>query len=273
MKKGVLFLFVVSLLSLLFLQIVSASSYTLELSQVGNRVIVNEDINLDAIKTITLELPADYSHLSVSSDYNLDSNNLTISGKSLKLSYITSKGIFNSAEGFYFAQRISYPENFDNAQIKLILDSGVVVKDKDIFPTNYRLESDGERIVIVWGKNNVTKNNENIIFVSLEDLSKGFNIYSLSGLIIFIILVAVIIIAYKKYSKKNEKNFEEHLIESEKKIIAELKKADRNTLWQKQLQTSSGFSKAKLSRVIRNLESRGLIKKVPYGNTNKISLK
>jgi len=43
-------------------------------------------------------------------------------------------------------------------------------------------------------------------------------------------------------------------------------------MWQKQLQLKTGFSKAKLSRVIRNLESRSLVKKIPFGNANKIRL-
>ena len=66
---------------------------------------------------------------------------------------------------------------------------------------------------------------------------------------------------------------EEHLIESEKAVIAELKNADKKELWQKQLQLKTEFSKAKLSRVIRNLEARNIIQKTPYGNTNKIKLK
>jgi uncharacterized membrane protein len=44
-------------------------------------------------------------------------------------------------------------------------------------------------------------------------------------------------------------------------------------LWQKQIQNSTGFSKAKVSRLVRNLESRGLVKKIPFGNTNKIRLR
>ena len=64
-----------------------------------------------------------------------------------------------------------------------------------------------------------------------------------------------------------------YLLDTEKNIIEELKKADRNELWQRQIQSSTGFSKAKVSRLIRKLESRGLITKIPFGNTNKIRLK
>jgi uncharacterized membrane protein len=63
------------------------------------------------------------------------------------------------------------------------------------------------------------------------------------------------------------------LLDTEKKVIEELKKADRNELWQKQIQNLTGFSKAKVSRLIRDLETRGLVKKIIFGNTNKIRLK
>ena len=78
----------------------------------------------------------------------------------------------------------------------------------------------------------------------------------------------------KNISEEKEKTSEKYgyLLDTEKKVIEELKKADKNELWQKQIQIATGFSKAKLSRLIRNIEARGLIKKIPMGNTNKIKL-
>ncbi len=65
----------------------------------------------------------------------------------------------------------------------------------------------------------------------------------------------------------------EYLLEDEKKIIELLRKSNRRENWQRKIQEELEFSKAKLSRMVRNLESRGLIEKVPIGNTNKIKLK
>ena len=77
----------------------------------------------------------------------------------------------------------------------------------------------------------------------------------------------------KKKTKSKIERIEEHLMESEKKVIDELRNADKKELWQKQLQLKTEFSKAKLSRVIRDLEARNIIQKIPFGNTNKIKLK
>jgi len=62
-----------------------------------------------------------------------------------------------------------------------------------------------------------------------------------------------------------------NLFEEERAIIEIL--LEKGELWQKQLVLQTGISKVKLSRKLRNLEAKGLIEKVPYGNTNKIRLK
>lgn len=63
------------------------------------------------------------------------------------------------------------------------------------------------------------------------------------------------------------------LLESEQKVIQCLINAKDQQLMQYQLQKLTGFSKPKLSRVLRSLEQRGLIEKHPRGSTNLIKLK
>ena len=141
---------------------------------------------------------------------------------------------------------------------------------------------------------NVKQNDNFAIFVNLEDMvNKG-----LSPIVIFLVIFVpfgifwFIVLKRKNLSQKKstkapskksvtkrkkvevtESEKYNHLLDTEKKIIEELKKVDRNELWQRQLQASTGFSKAKISRLIRNLEARGLVTKIPFGNTNKIRLK
>jgi uncharacterized membrane protein len=89
----------------------------------------------------------------------------------------------------------------------------------------------------------------------------------------FILLASLLYLYNIRKRKKIIKGIEKHLIESEKKVIDELKKSENNEIWQKQLLTKTEFSKAKLSRIIKNLEKRDLVRKVPIGNTNKVVLK
>jgi uncharacterized membrane protein len=61
------------------------------------------------------------------------------------------------------------------------------------------------------------------------------------------------------------------LIDKEQQVVDFLKQ--NGEVWQKQIQQATSFSKAKVSRILRNLEERGVVTKTIYGNTNKISLK
>ena len=62
-----------------------------------------------------------------------------------------------------------------------------------------------------------------------------------------------------------------NLYEDEKSIVRTLQSL-RGEAWQKELQIKTGLSKVKLSRRLRALEEKGVVEKVPYGNTNRIRL-
>jgi uncharacterized membrane protein len=246
MEKGGIILVIFSLLAL---NIVIASSYSLEFNQTGNKMVVMEGV--DGLQNRSY----------------VDSDSLNFAGKEI-----------------YFLNKVTFPENFSDATLILNLEKGIVIKNKEIFPLGYNIKSDGQTISINWNLTNVKKGDNFAIFVNLENTNTGGLSY-LAIIIFSIILLGIIL--FLIYNKKNknkspirkrkartkESGNYDYLLDTEKKIIEELKKADRNELWQKQIQNSTGFSKAKVSRLVRNLESRGLVKKIPFGNTNKIRLK
>jgi len=180
---------------------------------------------------------------------------------------------FNQSGGeSSFLKKIVFDNNYSNAEIILNLEKGVVIENKEVFPEGYKIETDGEVISIKWDLRNVTNGQTFAIFVNLEKPNQINYFYS--GVILFILILAIMaFIFYLRKKNKKEKKSYGYLLDSEKKIISELDKAERKELWQKQLQISTQFSKAKLSRLLRNLESRGLIKRIPLGNTNRIVLK
>ena len=235
------------------LSLVSATSYNLEFNQIGKQLVIKENINEIQTKN-----------------------------------YVDSESMNSAGNEIYFIKKINFPDNFDKAEIKLNLEKGIVVKPEEIFPTDYKIESDGQTLSIIWKLNSVKKSEVLAFFVTLENINRSYIIFYLISGIIVILVIGYF--AYKKFSKqstkqksakiktkhksKQEKKKEEYdfLLDTEKKVINELKKADRNELWQKQIQNATGFSKAKVSRLIRTLEARGLIKKISFGNTNKIRL-
>lgn len=236
--------------------LISASTYSIEFTQVGDKIVVKEIIN------------------GIEQESYVDNDILNIQGSNI-----------------YFIKKIIFPANFTESLIKLNLDSGVIVNDDEIFPADYKVETDGKIISISWYTYNVSTQKNLALYVSLLDTKKVMTLPEvilriLAGLFILVMMVIVYrAIKNKRITSKPEKrenkpikkeikkDVYDYLLDTEKKVIEELKKADRNELWQKQIQNTTGFSKAKVSRLIRNLEARGLIVKIPFGNTNKIRLK
>lgn len=239
---------------------------------------------LDSTSDLELRLPKDFSNLEINSEYKLEefSKYYLIkinSTNNLYIKYITQSMIDKSKDRYSFVSR-DYLNKTQN--IRLVLpESAILLEDGLVFPEPDLISSDGRSVILIW-----EDYNEKQIVIDYEFLEEKTFIWYLIILIIILSFVLYLVFQRKIFKKKIEKikgknkktntkseAIEEHLIESEKAVISELKKAEKNQLWQKQLQTKIGFSKAKLSRTIRNLESRNLIQKIPLGNTNKIKLK
>jgi len=268
---------------------VSAVDYLyIEFNQVGEKMLVKEVINFDNESEIQLDIPEDARAVSVSTDYMLDNDLLKARGKNIEISYITNENLEKVKSNYYFIDKLEFGFDIQKLEIKLILDEGFVVDKEDIFPKPTLIGTDGRTISISWEFEDFKKEDNIPIFVVLTDIGQDFDIYLVLAvfLIVLVLLISYFyfvrrksvgkgaIVKKRRASKLKERDeIEAHLLESEKAVINELKKADKNELWQKQLQLKTGFSKAKLSRVVRNLESRNLIRKIPLGNTNKVKLK
>lgn len=273
---------------ILFINHAYASSYYAEFNQIANNLVVKEVVHLDKKANFEINLPADYSKLDVIGNYSRNGSKLSFYDSSAIVIYATSSYLDNAKKGFYFVKKIIYPENFTNFTMRLNLDRGVFIRNNEAYPTDYNIGTDGETISLTWQRTDVKKGESVPVFVNLEDIKNNQNYIWIWGIIIGIIILAGAYLLYKRFekikikkvaktkqknSKKETKEDYDYLLDTEKKVIEELKKADRNELWQKQIQNTTGFSKAKVSRLIRNLEARGLVKKIPFGNTNKVRLK
>lgn len=287
MKKLVVFL----AFALFFIILAGAISATIETNYYiyEKKVLVRHFF--DSTADLELRIPADSASLEINSEYKIEEFSgyhlLKInSTKNLSVSYITQSMIDKSKDRYSFVSR-NYLN--DAQKIKLVLpESAVLFEQGLLFPEPDEISSDGRSVILIWNDYR-----EKQIVVDYEFAKKRNFIFYIIILILILFFIVYFIFQRKifkkkiegiksKYGKskktgaiKNEKlqEIEEHLMESEKAVIDELKKAERNQLWQRQLQISTGFSKAKLSRIIRNLEARNLIQKISFGNTNKIKLK
>ena len=248
---------------------------------------------------ISIQLPRDARAISVkdtgknSEFYILEQNNekvliATIKPDSvIEISY-TTNSFLDTGKKSYFTTEFKAMHNIKNLTFQVILPEAVSLADKfalSVFPSsNARTETDGQRISVVWQYFDVKKDANIPVFVIFKEESSA--LWGILAIAIIILVAGFVMhLFFKKEKKKIQKRnvktgkagkssgIEHYLIDSERAVINALKKSGRNESWQKQLQMQTGFSKAKLSRVIRNLESRSLIKKIPFGNTNKIVLR
>ena len=244
---------------------------------IGEKVLV--EIELDKEEIIIL--PESYSTLESSENYKLSDNKL-ITGKA-DIKFITKDYIKKTGDEYLFI--LPKPLKL-NSNIQVYLPQNYILSDNLVFPKNYDISTDGKNIILEWKD---FDESEIIIFY------KGTSVSNLIYYIIFgALLVVVAILFYfqqKKFKKKinlikekqdkvREKlknlkkvNVTKNLFGDEKKVIEYLLSKKNKSSWTKELVKNLEIPKVRLSRKLRSLLEKKLIKKESCGNENKISLK
>ncbi len=254
-------------------------NYNVTINIIDKIALVEYDLKRDIEGMISLKIPEDAKITDISyNEYEFKNGILKLNiNKNLKLKFLT-KEIIKKSDNYYVLYAINDPYYIKNLNLKVVLpEYAVLDKKENVYPST-KISTNGINIILEWNKKNLDEKESFAIFAIFRKPSNNF------WLLMTIIFAIVAILAgyiFQKFKIENAKKSKEkkelklkelHLVESELLLIKKLKKLGGEA-WQKKLQIESGFSKAKLCRIIRNLEERGLIKKIPLGNTNKIKLK
>ncbi len=156
-------------------------------------------------------------------------------------------------------------------ELEVILPPESVVIDREglLISRPVDISTDGKRIFLYW-KKSLNSGEEFSAFVQYQDKSTGISSF-------YLIFIAVLVGAagvfagYRLKIFKKDKFIEEVVSEDENKIVAEIKK--KGEIFQEDLRDSLGWSKTKISKVVRKLESKNVIVKTPYRKTNKLKIK
>lgn len=248
----VVFLFVI--------QGVFSSEYYVSVKQQEDKILVTHFISSDSLQEYTLILPESYSQINSNLNYTLSDNLVKINGDKILFSYL-QENIDSSNSRLYFLINLK-ASDFSRISVDLFSEKGYSFDENLMTPGGWGLISDGSSTIASL----YSLSSDKILVVLVKKDKKDFSwIFFLFGFFFFFLLIYYIF-----FKKKKSQNF---LLEDESKIIEFLRKSDRHESWQKKIQTEFNFSKAKLSRLLRNLESRGMLEKIAIGNTNKIKLK
>jgi len=135
-----------------------------------------------------------------------------------------------------------------------------------VYPVPDKILSDGKRIILKWYRHELTPKDSLRIFVmySQERASRGY----LLAIPAFALGTALGYLIAGRKSRKIAKM----VLTQDENLIYEILLREGGEILQEKLVRETGFSKAKVSKLVRNLEVKGIIKKEPYGKTNRIML-
>ena len=282
-----------------------ASASPLSLSE--NEILVNtETVKYDMILTFSekpqsFEIPfffeiENFTHRTNFGGYTCDANktewgskiacnfeNVTSNFGSVGLNF-AAKNTFlkNVGKSYLFETASKTPLDSNKMRLKIKLQEGFVLSEKEGIPSfspeTGTQSSDGRRIYVFWEKENVKKGEgitANVVFESLQkpepkEIDSG--IFVILGVLVVIIALLVVGILFYKKSHTGMKPAIQVLKDDERKVV-EILQNRQGQAKQRDIQADGDFSKATLSRLIKNLEERGVITTERMGRTNKIYLK
>ena len=258
---------------------ITANIYILENGE------ANIEMNLFFSKIRKIDIPV-YTEI-----YNLKSENATciissgiqktiqckLENDRVKIDYSSKEMVktINEINVFSYDMPIMWTTKY--VFVKLELPLGYALTDKvlvPVSPPNTEVGTDGRKIFLRWEFFN--KEPEDIIPLRVYYEKTGDSGASkFYGIIIAISVSAVIVFAifYLRIIKRKPELVLSVLNEAERAVVEILQNQPEEEVDQRKIVTLSGFSKAKVSRIIRSLEERGVVETIRLGRKNKVILK
>jgi DNA-binding transcriptional ArsR family regulator len=191
---------------------------------------------------------------------------------------IVSDVVAKAGNTYNFNIQLELKDDFSRVTSLVTLPIGMIIKDEnDIFPSGYRTLSNGRNILVYWELENVSRTQPlgfRVKYQSIQPSQEIFNRFYLLILVLLIVLFFVGLYALKKRKVivrkiirvRPEKIVMEVLDEYEKKVYEIVKEAGK--IKQNEVVTKTGFSKARVSRVLKSLANKKLVKVEKRGRTN-----
>ena len=195
--------------------------------------------------------------------------NLTQEKRTLELSFKTSDFVKRLDAQNYLSADLSLGQEIFSLFASFTLDEGLLISKKNdvpqIFPENATILSDGRRVIVNWNFQNVPKDKIVKFEIFYETIEKTkFPVFQ--AVLAFLLIAAVISSLFYKRMKKARQLIFSVLDEQERKILEMVSKAEQ--INQKKIVQAMNLSKAKVSRIVKKLAERGLIKVERRGRTN-----
>ena len=145
--------------------------------------------------------------------------------------------------------------------IRVNLPKGYVLYGEDYQPSEPEIIS-GERTSLVWSRTNM----QGPLSVSVKYVSATDNSWIYVVLIVLLLGIGAVAAVY--YRRKVQQALLRGFREDEQKVILFLQ--ENRVIGQNKIQHEFDFSRAKITRIVKKLEEKGLIRKESMGRSNKL---
>ena len=201
-------------------------------------------------------------------------------GRALNIKFSTSETIREMDEKKIFTANLKSPQDVEKLYLKVVLNKGLILIEDPEESTNLvpysprdgNEGSDGRRIFIEWERIDVKRGEGIDVSVVYEKIATPIQGNQNIVFLMIGILVIVIIAMVTMRSRGREITDESILKDDERKVM-EILRERGGMCKQRAIVRETDFSKAKVSRLIKDLEERGLIETEKAGRSKKIYIK
>lgn len=177
----------------------------------------------------------------------------------VKLSFRTKGMIEKASDKYLFSQSFSVPYDVNDMTITVILPSKFSILSP-IFPSPKSISAAGKEVIVIWSYGPIRAGQENFLILGFrENYGRFFWIpYAITSLI-FAFTAGLLI------GRKISRPSRYVALADEEKVLQVLR--DRRSVTQAELVQILGFSKAKLSKLLSQMEKEGLIRREKFKKT------
>lgn len=228
------------------------------------------------LNSIVFLLSVKPENLEINLPYQLKEDGIAInkaipanSSFEFSMNFQTSSLITKISENEFLFSYTSPKMTADDFKLKIALPEEAFISDKGglLVSRPVFISTDGKRIFLEWSKG--LSEEEFTTFVQYK--TKAEYPFSVFWIVLVVFLSTGLLAGYKLKKFKKTKFIKQVLPEDEKTIVDEILK--KKEVMQDELRKTTNFSKTKISKLVRNLEMKGIVEKTPYKKTNKIKIK
>lgn len=287
---------------LLSMLLLSGDALALGLEYYGVEVTINDDQSVTSMVVLKFDTPM--NHLDYSLDFtaedleyesDFDFADCTVSDKNggstiscdfigmspdrnkLTLTFTTRNVIQKADNNYRFTVNYGIPLPIESTFILIRLPQNNILageQNESYFPTTGGTLTDGKHIMVFWEEDSL-ETGENLQFSILFTRPLGTDIFSFALYAMLIVAIVIIAVAaiYVKRIRGTKVAVVKSVLNRDEKSIIDILNRKGGKAGQKLLVRETDFSKAKVSRIVKNLRERGVVDTEPIsGRENRVIL-